>query len=83
MGVCCLGEFRIFSPDKELKGGCKEKKRLEQDDRGDNDPKMGQSVLGGEGEEEKRPNWSRPLNYISNTKFIASNKLGRLPLAIS
>jgi hypothetical protein len=54
MEVCCLGKFRILSPDKELKGGFKEKKRLEKDDRGGNGPKMGQSVLESEGEEEER-----------------------------
>ena len=52
MEVWCLGKFRIFSPDKELKKGCKEKKRLKQDDRGGNGPKMGQSVLEGEDEKE-------------------------------
>ena len=48
---CCSGEFRIFSPHKELEGGCKEKRRQEQDDKGDNGPKMGQSVLEGEDDE--------------------------------
>jgi phage/plasmid primase-like uncharacterized protein len=83
MEVCCLGKFRIHYPDKELKGGCKEKKRLEQDDRGGNGPKMCQSVLEGEGEKEERTNCSRPLNDISNTKVITYNKIGRLPLASS
>jgi len=78
-----LREFRIFSPNKELKGGCKKKKSLEQDYRGDNGPKIGQSVLEGEDEEEKRPSCSRALNDISNTKLIASKKIGRLPLASS
>ena len=83
MEVCCLGEFRISSPDKELKGDCKENKMLEQDGRGGNGPKMGQSVLEGEDEEEERPNCSRPWNFVSDTKLIASNKIGRLPLASS
>jgi len=78
-----LAEFLMFSPDKELKGGGKETRMLKQDDRGDNGPKMGQSILQHENKEE-RPTRSRPLNDISYTKFIASNKIGRrLPLASS
>jgi hypothetical protein len=78
MAVCCLGEFLIFSADKELEGGYKEKRKLGQDDRGGNGPKIGQSVLeGADEEEEEGPNRSRPLNDISYTKLTAFNKTGR------
>ena len=49
----CLGECRVFSADKEMEGGYKENRRLEQDNRGGNVPKMGQGVLEGEEEEEE------------------------------
>jgi hypothetical protein len=76
-----LAEFLLFSPDKELQGGGKETRRLKQDDRKGNDPKMGQSILQHENEK-GRPTRLRPLNDTSYTKFIASNKIGkRLPLA--
>lgn len=66
----CFGEFLVFSPD-ELEGGYKEKRKLKQDDRGDNGPKMGHSVLEGEDE---GPKSSRPLNDNSYTKLRVFNK---------
>jgi len=47
---------------------------------------MGQGVLEGEDEEEEEEegaNRSRPLNYISNTKLITFNKIGRRLLLAS